>query len=126
MKFFIERRGNATPEGLTDINNYRCGSYDYTIKDNNGRRYCVEFTRGDSYEQRYNRRTGNYNRIKAYKNIIYCNISYRNKGERNNAHGAPDLMYKINQLALPYNIKGITTALNIITGRRCQFAGFTN
>lgn len=61
---YLEKRGcnfwsDDKINNISDVGNYRVGSYDYSIKGKDGNNYVLEFTNWDRYTYRkINKRTG--------------------------------------------------------------------
>jgi len=121
----LERRGceyTAADMGRDDVNNYRVGSYDYSIKGKDGRRYILEFGAWDPRKLRTtNKRTGAPLKNPVYEvvknNALYLSTQYEETekdGFRSCWRNAP-MERTINGRHLDYSKAGILEAVNEIS-----------
>ena len=115
---YLEKRGcnffNDEPlKEISDVGNYRVGSYNYSIAGKDGNNYIIEFTR--CQKRRFtNKRTGKPLKkyIVEHDHKLYMSTQYENDSGCWGNVQLDEIIYK---LELDYTLKDILAAVNLIS-----------
>lgn len=120
---YLEKRGcdfsnDTINEGLSDVGNYRVGSYDYSIKGKDGRTYTLEF--GGCEKKNYrttNKRTGKPLKKPVIeivqRNALHINTQY--EASDGYTYRNPKLERDVYQSGLSYTKADILKVVNEIS-----------
>lgn len=122
MTLFLEKRGcdffkDDRINQLSDVGNYRVGSYNYSIEGKDGINYILEFTNWKRYKYRKtHKRTGKplKHEIKEIfnENALHIDTEYENENGCFRNCKLENIIYEMN---LNFTINDILKAVNLIS-----------
>ena len=122
---FLEMRGcnfwdNSREKELSDVGNYRVGSYNYSIKGKDGKFYCLEFGNYNRYAYRKtNKRTGAPLKREIRELVKECALHIRTYYENDRGcFGNCQLEKEISDLLLEYTTENILKVVNMISEKQ--------
>lgn len=130
---YLEKRGcnfwnDDRINNISDVGNYRVGSYDYSIKGKDGNNYILEFTNWDRYIYRKtNKRTGKPLKQEV-KEILLLNalhVDTEFKNERG-TWGNSKLESKLHEKPMLYTLENILKVVNEISVDHYDKVEFVN
>lgn len=119
---YLEKRGcdfwkDDKINNISDVGNYRVGSYDYSIKGKDGNNYILEFGSYDKYNYRKtNKRTGKplKHEVKeiALKNALHIDTQFENE---NGTWRNLKMESKLHEKPMLYTLENILNVVNEIS-----------
>lgn len=130
---YLEKRGcnfwnDDRINNISDVGNYRVGSYDYSIKGKDGNNYVLEFTNWDRYTYRkINKRTGKplKQKVKEILLLSALHIDTEFENERG-AWANLKLESKLHKKPMLYTLENILNVVNEISVDHYDKVEFVN